>query len=151
MMEYTITDMELKTHFAEKKIKVFKQICESVSSMSYDEKVKVGTIIFTDDFRDICSIGYNGNYSGGPNSRDSLEVGKSGFLHSEENALFHLSKPYELRHHLVMMCTHKPCTMCAKRIVNAGIKRVFYINEYHEYGNQTAEIFKNAGVIWLKI
>ena len=48
-MEYTITDMELKTHFAEKKIKVFKQICESVSSMSYDEKVKVGTIIFTDD------------------------------------------------------------------------------------------------------
>ena len=104
-MEYTITDMELKTHFAEKKIKVFKQICESVSSMSYDEKVKVGTIIFTDDFR----------------------------------------------HHLVMMCTHKPCTMCAKRIVNAGIKRVFYINEYHEHGNQTAEIFKNAGVIWLKI
>jgi dCMP deaminase len=128
------------------KLEVFKQICLNISALSYDEKFKVGTIIITDDFRDICAIGYNGNYKGGPNCRDSMDTGASGFLHSEENALFHLSKPYELRDRLIMICTHKPCPMCAKRIVNAGIKNVLYISEYNDAGAGTDEIFKNSKI-----
>ena len=38
------------------KLNVFKDICQSISTLSYDEKFKVGTIIITDDFRDICAI-----------------------------------------------------------------------------------------------
>jgi dCMP deaminase len=133
------------------KIGVFKDICLNVSALSYDDKFKVGTIIITDDFRDICAIGYNGNYKGGPNCRDSMETGGSGFLHSEENALFHLSKPYELRDRLIMICTHKPCPMCAKRIVNAGIKRVFFIKDYSDAGAGTDEIFVTSKVLCKKI
>jgi len=133
------------------KIGVFKDICLNVSALSYDDKFKVGTIIITDDFRDICAIGYNGNYKGGPNCRDSMETGASGFLHSEENALFHLSKPYELRDRLIMICTHKPCPMCAKRIVNAGIKQVFFIKDYSEAGLGTDEIFVTSKVLCKKI
>jgi len=128
------------------KLEVFKEICKSISTLSYDDKYKVGTIIITEDFRDICAIGYNGNYKGGPNKRDSEDTGMSGFLHAEENCLLHLSKPYELRDKLIMICTHKPCPMCAKRIVNAGIKKVLYIKDYTAAGDGTAEIFKNANV-----
>jgi len=128
------------------KIDVFKQICVDLSKLSYDDKHCVAAIIFTDNFREICAIGYNGNYAGGPNERDSLDVGKSGFLHGEENALLHLSKPFELRDSLIMLCTHKPCPMCAKRIANSGIKQVYYINEYDALGPQTDEIFIQSGV-----
>lgn len=133
------------------KLNVFKDICQSISTLSYDEKFKVGTIIITDDFRDICAIGYNGNYKGGPNKRDSNETGGSGFLHSEENALFHLGKPYELRGGLIMICTHKPCPMCAKRIVNAGIKHVRFINDYSAAGIGTDEIFQTSSIDCRKI
>lgn len=129
-----------------KKLNVFKKICLDISELSYDPKHKVASIIITKDFREICAIGYNGNYASGPNKRDSNEVGKSGFLHAEENTLIHLSKPFELRDKLIMICTHKPCPMCAKRIVNAGIKHVYYVNDYDALGPATDKIFENSGV-----
>lgn len=130
-----------------KKFLVFMNIAKQISSLSYDDKFKVGSVIITDDFREICSMGYNGNYKGGPNERDSLETGKSGFLHSEENALLHLSKPYELREKLVLICTHLPCPMCAKRIVNSGIKMVIFNEMYNALGNDTIKIFKESSVM----
>lgn len=133
------------------KLDVFKKMCLELSTLSHDPKFKVASLIITEDFREICSMGYNGNYKGGPNERESLETGKSGFLHAEENALFHLCKPYELRNHLLMICTHKPCPMCAKRIVNSGIQRVFYINEYDAMGPGTDLIFQRGKIDCQKI
>jgi dCMP deaminase len=114
------------------KLKVFGDICLQVSKLSYDPKYKVGAIIITDDFREVCSIGYNGNYKGGPNERDGMETGQSGFLHAEENALYHLTKSWKERNDLTMIVTHRPCRMCLKRIVNAGITKVFYLEEYYD-------------------
>ena len=133
------------------KLGVFKNMCLELSRLSHDPKMKVAAIIITDDFREVCAIGYNGNYKGGPNERESTETGMSGFLHGEENCLYHLSKPYESRSRLIMICTHKPCPMCAKRIVNADIKKVFYVNDYSALGPGTDDIFDVAGVSCLKI
>lgn len=130
----SLGDMQIKGRY-DLKIQVFKSICKELSALSYDPKHKVATIIFTNDFRDICAIGYNGNYKGGPNERESDEVGRSGFLHSEENALIHLDVPYGNREDLILMCTHKPCPMCMKRIVNSGIRTVLYIDEYNAAGD----------------
>jgi len=146
----SLTDVKDSSRFLTKLV-AFKNIAVNVSSLSYDDKCKVGTIIVSEDFRDIAAIGYNGNYKGGPNKRESLDIGQSGFLHSEENALIHLDIPYALRDSLFMLCTHKPCPMCAKRIVNAGINVVFYIEEYDSLGNQADEIFKDADVICIKV
>ncbi len=136
---------------SKQKLFAFMEIAKNISTLSYDEKYKVGSIIITNDFREICSIGYNGNYKGGPNKRDSIQIGNSGFLHSEENALFHLSKPYELRNGLILICTHKPCSMCAKRIVNSGINNVVYNEFYEDNLKQTDEIFFNAKINCLQI
>ena len=129
-----------------KKVITFMQICKNLSVLSHDQKVRVATIIVTDSFGEICAIGYNGDYSGGPNFRSNLQHGQSNFLHSEENALFHLGKPQELRKSLILLCTHKPCTMCAKRIVNSGIKRVIYDENYTDSLGQADAIFSSAGI-----
>jgi dCMP deaminase len=128
------------------KMRTFMDFCVSLSALSHDPKYQVATVILTENFREICSIGYNGDYKGGPNVRVHLEHNQSGFLHSEENALLQLNKPLELRDQLILMCTHKPCTMCAKRIVNSGIRRVIYKNEYSDVMGMTDEVFSTSGV-----
>jgi len=132
------------------KLSVFMKMCNELSTLSYDTKYKVASIIITKDYREVCAIGYNGGYKGGPNERSSLEQGKSGFLHAEENALFHLCKPYELRGDLLMICTHKPCSMCARRIVNSGIKNVIYYDDYVDAEAATDHIFEVSGTKCVK-
>ena len=126
------------------------KMCKELSTLSYDSKYKVAAIIITKDYREVCAIGYNGGYKGGPNERSSLESGRSGFLHAEENALFHLCKPYELRGDLLMLCTHKPCSMCARRIVNSGIKNVIYHSDYIDAEASSNHIFEATGTSCVK-
>lgn len=132
------------------KLSVFMKMCRELSTLSYDSKYKVASIIITKDYREMCAIGYNGGYKGGPNERSSLEPGRSGFLHAEENALFHLCKPYELRGDLLMLCTHKPCSMCARRIVNSGIKNVIYHSDYIDDEAASDNIFEVTGTSCIK-
>lgn len=132
------------------KLSVFMKMCSELSTLSYDSKYKVAAIIITKDYREVCAIGYNGGYKGGPNERSSLESGRSGFLHAEENALFHLCKPYELRGDLLMLCTHKPCSMCARRIVNSGIKNVIYHSDYIDAEASSDHIFEVTGTLCVK-
>ena len=104
------------------------EFAQSISKRSVDPKHKVGSIIVNSENTQVLSIGYNGDHKGGPNCRDSLETGKSGFIHAEVNALikcdFNNPKPKK------MYLTHSPCPVCAKCIVNSGIEEVLYINDY---------------------
>lgn len=138
------------SHRRLQKLSVFMKMCRELSTLSYDPKYKVASIIITEDYREVCAIGYNGSYKGGPNERISLATGHSGFLHAEENALFHLCKPYELRGDLLMLCTHKPCSMCAKRIVNSGIRKVIYDRDYTDAEAETDAIFSTTGLTCIK-
>lgn len=107
---------------------IWMEMAYSISRRSYDPKYKVGAIIVTGDNTSVLSLGYNGNFAGGPNCRDSHEHGKSGMIHAEINAL--LKMDYHNHKKKVMYVTHSPCTMCAKAIVNAGIDEVVYSNAY---------------------
>lgn len=93
---------------------------------------KVGTVITTTDFRKVLAIGYNGNASGLPNKCDVTgeeAVGKCGCLHSEENAVINCNEPRGTEK--IVFCTHLPCVMCAKRLINlGGVKQVFFANDY---------------------
>ena len=78
----------------------------------------------------VLSIGYNGNYSGGPNEVESDLPGQSGMLHAEINAL--LKCDYNNPKDKVMYITLSPCRMCAKAIINSGVKEVVYNEEYRD-------------------
>lgn len=105
-------------------------IAKSVAERSYDPRLKVGAIVVSDDNTRLLSLGYNGNYRGGPNEPDSVDPGLSGFIHAEVNAL--VKCDYNFNRKKVMYLTHSPCSQCAKLIVNAGISAVIYDKRYRD-------------------
>jgi len=106
-------------------------------------RLKVGCVIASADFRKVLAMGYNGNASGLPNLCDSEEPGKCGCLHAEENAVINCDSP---RHWpKIVFCTHEPCKMCAKRLVNlGGVQKVYYNEPYRLH--EGLEVFKLAGI-----
>ena len=121
---------------------VWMNIAKEVSRRSPDDKFKVGTIIVTSDNTQVLSLGYNGDHAGGPNIRESDEPGNSGFIHSEMNALIKLD--FNNPKSKVMYVTLAPCRMCAKAIVNAGIKKVVFAENDRDMSG--IEVLKDAGI-----
>jgi len=115
---------------------------ESISKRSYDPRYQVGAVIVTDDNTQVLSVGYNGNYSGGPNEVESEAPGESGLLHAEINAL--LKMDYNNPKKKKLYLTLSPCRMCAKAIVNSGIGEVMYAEKYRDASG--LEILNDAGI-----
>jgi len=113
-----------------------------ISKRSHDPRRKVGAVIVTSDNTQVLSIGYNGDWKGGPNKPVSLEPGESGFIHAEANALIKLDYNNPKEKHLYV--TSSPCIDCARLIINAGIKRVIYDEQYRNIDG--IELLKRANV-----
>lgn len=113
-----------------------------ISKRSYDPRYRVGAVVVTTDNTQVLSVGYNGNYSGGPNEVESDEPGHSGFIHAEINAL--LKMDYNNPKKKKLYLTLSPCRGCSKAIVNAGIDEVIFKNEYRDMSG--TEILKSAGI-----
>jgi dCMP deaminase len=107
---------------------VWMEMAHIISRRSYDPRHQVGTVIVTKDNTQVLSVGYNGNHTGGPNEVESTVPGESGMIHAEINAL--LKMDYNNPKGKTMYVTLSPCRMCAKAMVNAGIDRVVYDQEY---------------------
>jgi dCMP deaminase len=130
------------------KINVFRDILLRVSDLSVSSTKKVGCIALKQDFSKIASFGYNGSYAGaGINSstgteEESLEPGHSGFIHAEINmiAKFKESDP----ENYIVLLTLSPCDYCTKVLVNAGFRKVYWIEEYRETNH--LRIFQETGV-----
>jgi dCMP deaminase len=117
-------------------------IANAIALRSYDPRLKVGAIVVSDDNTQMLSVGYNGNYKGGPHKHESSVPGGSGFIHAEVNALVKCDFNFHKKKHMYL--THSPCRACSKLIVNAEISRVTYDIEYRETSG--LEILKSAGV-----
>ena len=122
---------------------VWSDFAISIAERSCDPKFKVGAVIVTDDNTQVLSVGYNGDHKGGSNKRDSLDHGKSGFIHAEVNALIKMDFNNPKRK--VMYLTHSPCTVCAKCIINANIEEVVYLNLY-EKDTKGVSLLKSSGI-----
>jgi dCMP deaminase len=117
-------------------------IARVIAERSYDPRLKVGAIIVSSDNTQMLSGGYNGNYAGGPHEHESPEPGQSGFIHAEINALLKLDYNNPKEKHMYL--THSPCRMCAKCIINAGIKRVVYEIPYRD--SSGVELLRSVGI-----
>ena len=121
---------------------IWMDMAYSIARRSYDSKHKVGAVVVTSDNTSVLALGYNGNWSGGPNCRDSHEHGKSGFIHAEINAL--LKMDYHNHKKKIMYVTLSPCAMCAKAIINAGIDSVVYDEFYSQ--SDGINLLREAGI-----
>lgn len=122
---------------------VWMEMARTIARRSYDSRHQVGTVVVTSDNTQVLSVGYNGNYKGGPNEVESDVPGESGMLHSELNAL--LKMDYNNPKRKVLYVTLSPCRMCAKAIINAGISEVVYGEEYRDASG--LDLLRSVGVI----
>ena len=110
--------------------KVWMTMAETIAKRSHHSTFKVGALIVTSDNTQVLSLGYNGNAAGMSNVPQSELPGCSGLLHAEINALLKLD--YNNPKEKIMYLTLSPCSYCAKAIINSGIKKVIYKEEYRD-------------------
>ena len=110
---------------------------------SYCKRRQVGAIIVKD--RMIISDGYNGTPAGFENvCEDDNGVTKPYVLHAEANAITKVAKSGNSSEGATLYVTASPCMECSKLIIQAGIKRVVYRDEYRILDG--VELLRRAGV-----
>lgn len=106
-------------------------------SSCYQENRKIGALIVKD--KRIMTTGYNGAPSGikscvekGECLRRTMNI-PSGTraelcyaIHAEQNAILQAARLGVSVVGATLYCTHQPCVICSKMIVNAGITKVMY-------------------------
>lgn len=96
---------------------------------SYCKRRKVGALVVKEKM--IISDGYNGTPSGFENvCEDETNTTKPYVLHAEANAITKLARSSNNSEGATLYVTASPCIECAKLIIQAGIKRVIYAEQY---------------------
>lgn len=109
---------------------------------SYCERRQVGALMVKDQM--IISDGYNGTPSGFENVCEEDGVTKPYVLHAEANAITKVAKSNNNSLGATMYITASPCIECAKLIIQAGITRVVYSDEYRK--TDGIDLLKRAGI-----
>ncbi|SDI34099.1 dCMP deaminase [Chryseobacterium taeanense] len=123
--------------------KAYLKMAQEWAKLSYCKRKQVGALIVKD--RMIISDGYNGTPSGFENCCEDNE-GKTHWyvLHAEANAILKLTASTQSAKGATLYLTLSPCKECSKLILQAGITRLVYINEYSD--DDGISFLKNHGI-----
>lgn len=137
----------------------FMKVALLVAERSTCRRHHVGAVIVRN--KRILTSGYNGAASG---TKDCLELGclrdemniPSGTrheicraIHAEQNAIIQAGLYGSGIEGSTVYCTHSPCILCAKMLVNAKIERFVTCTDYAD--SSFKKLFKEAGVKYNKI
>ena len=113
-----------------KNAKAHMHVAYIYANLSHCNRRKVGCVIVKHD--SIIAIGYNGTPSGEDNccEDDNTKLTKDTVIHAEDNALRKLTKQYESAIGSDVFVTTAPCKLCAVRLADAGVKKVYYSELY---------------------
>lgn len=124
-------------------------------SSCYRAGRQIGAVIVRN--KRILTTGYNGAPSNiescvdkGVCMRDKLGIASGTkhelcyAVHAEQNAIVQASKLGLALEGATLYCTHQPCVICAKLIINSGITRIVYEKDYPDAFS--IELLKEAGV-----
>ncbi|MBL7100629.1 MAG: AAA family ATPase [Nanoarchaeota archaeon] len=132
----------------------FLKIASVVAERSTCKRHKIGAIAVKD--RKILTTGYNG---AGAGMKDCLELGclrddlgiESGTrheicraIHAEQNVIIQAALHRANLEGSTIYCTHSPCILCAKMLVNAKIKRLVTFADYAD--QEFLKLFDEAGI-----
>lgn len=111
--------------------------------LSHCTRKKVGALIVRDNM--IISDGYNGTPGGFPNDCEDEEGNTNWYvLHAEANAILKVAKSTQSAAGATLYLTLSPCKECSKLVLQAGIKRLVYINPYKDQSG--VDFLKSAGI-----
>jgi len=132
----------------------FLKVASVVAERATCRRHHVGAVAAKD--KHILATGYNGAAAG---LRDCLELGclrdeqhiPSGTrheicrgIHAEQNVIIQASLHGVSLEDSTIYCTHTPCVLCAKMLVNARIKRFVSFGRYDD--NSFNDLFREAGI-----
>ena len=132
----------------------FMEITELVAKRSTCRRRAVGAVLVKE--KRILSTGYNGAPAG---VRHCIDIGclreelkiPSGEkhelcrgIHAEQNAIIQAALHGVKIDGAILFCTNLPCAICAKMIINAGIRRIFYKSGYADTLSQ--QLLEEAAV-----
>lgn len=136
----------------------FMDMAEKVATWSscFQQNRQVGAVIVRD--KRMLTTGYNGAGSGiksckerGECLRRKLNI-PSGTrqemcyaIHAEQNAIIQAAKMGVSVDRATIYCTHQPCSICAKMIINSGIRRVVFKYGYPD--EFSMQMMKEANVL----
>ena len=110
---------------------------------SYCKRRQVGALLVKEKM--IISDGYNGTPSGFENNcEDANNLSKPYVLHAEANAISKVARSSNSSDGATLYVTASPCIECAKLIIQAGIKRVVYGEQYRLVDG--LELLERAGI-----
>lgn len=110
---------------------------------SYCQRRKVGALVVKEKM--IISDGYNGTPSGFENvCEDAHGVTHPYVLHAEANAITKLARSGNNSDQATLYVTASPCIECAKLIIQAGIRRVVFAEQYRL--TDGIDLLRRAGV-----
>lgn len=156
----------------EKFIQAHMKAAEVYAELSTAKRLQVGCVIVKDNT--IIGIGYNGMPSGWDNNCEEIEYvlkeechyspeyliengftesahgwsrlhSKKEVLHAETNAIAKVSRSTNSSDSASLFVTHAPCLDCAKIIHQAGIKEVYYRNNYRSVSG--IEFLKKCNIV----
>lgn len=137
--------------------KIYMQTAYQFAKLSYAARRKVGCVIVKDN--QVISFGYNGTPHGFDNACEITKkykdcnciectcselVTKREVLHAESNAIMKVAKSTMSCKDAELYTTTCPCFDCAKLIIQAGIKRVYYAEDYRDMSG--VELLKRANI-----
>lgn len=135
----------------------FMDMAKLVSGWSscYKPNRQVGAVIVRD--KRILTTGYNGAPQGIPSCKERCECIRENLgiasgtrqemcyaVHAEQNAIVQAAKLGLSLEGATIYCTHQPCSICTRLIINSGIKRVVYDQGYPD--EFSLQLLDSAGV-----
>ena len=134
--------------------KRFMKLTEEVGGWASCYRRKVGAVIVRE--KRVMTTGYNGAPAGIPSCfergeciREKMKIPSGTHAeicfaaHAEQNAIIQAARYGVNISGATLYCTHQPCLICAKMIINAGIARVVYKEGYPD--EFSMKLFGEAG------
>ena len=106
----------------------FKEIVLVTAKRSSCKRLNVGCILVKDNR--IIAQGYNGFLPGCPHRSIIRDNHEQSTVHAEQNTIADCAKRTVSCLDSTAYITHYPCINCAKLLLAAGIKKIWYINDY---------------------
>ncbi len=124
--------------------KAYLRMAREWAKLSHCKRKQVGAIIVKD--RMIISDGYNGTPTGFDNCCEDHEGNTNWYvLHAEANAILKVASSTQSAKDATLYITLSPCKECSKLILQAGIKRVVFLQKYKD--DSGVDFLVKSGVV----
>ena len=128
--------------------KTYLKMAQVWASLSKSKRKNVGALVVKNGT--IISDGYNGTPSGFPNDCEDIDGNTHWYvLHAEANAILKTARSTQDISGSTLYLTLSPCKDCSKLIIQSGIKKIAYLEDYRDQDG--IKILRAAGIEITKI